>query len=59
MFYVIFDNATMWPLYVQFYDNTYIMSLYDDLDNDFYVDEIPWGYDDAYVVLRALMYSLC
>ena len=26
-----FDNATTWSLYVQFYDNTCIMSLYDDI----------------------------
>ena len=30
-FYVIFGNTTTWPLYVQFYDNTYMMSFYDDI----------------------------
>ena len=37
----------------------YMMSLYDDIYNDFYVDEISWDHDDGYVVQRALMDSLC
>ena len=48
----------MWSFYVQFYDNTHMMSLHDDIYNDFYVDEISWGHGNGYVVLWAPMDGL-
>ena len=35
IFYVIFDNAMMWPINSQFYDDTYITNQCNKLYNDF------------------------